>query len=81
MHSDISESVIQIPLPLCVNLARAKIQMISAENVRKGPERIGSTSLNPRLHSEKALGEERICVAPSQPRVGKKPEIREVIKI
>ena len=37
MHSDISESVIQIPLPLCVNLARAKIQMISAENVRKGP--------------------------------------------
>ena len=82
MHPDINESVIQIPLLLFVNLARAKkLNNLSAKTCEKVPERIGSTSLNPRLHSEKALGEERICVAPSQPRVGKKPEIREVIKI
>lgn len=54
MHPDISESVIQIPLLLFVNLARAKkLNNLSAKTCEKVPERIGSTSRIPRLHSEK----------------------------
>ena len=50
MHPDINESVIQIPLLLFVNLARAKkLNNLSAKTCEKVPERIGSTSLIPRL--------------------------------
>ena len=44
MHPDINESVIQIPLLLFVNLARAKkLNNLSAKTCEKVPERFGST--------------------------------------